>query len=99
MAEYRPDSFIRNTGLRDRLFLDVNRLPRVPQRLDDEEYTIEPMFENRPDLLANEVYGNPRVWWVIALRNLDVIKDPLRDFRAGVTIQLPNPDTVKRLTG
>lgn len=99
MAEYRKDSFIRNTNLRDRLFLDVNRLPRVPERLDDEEYTIEPMFENRPDLLANEVYGNPRVWWLIVMRNLDIIKDPLRDFRTGVTIQLPNPDTVKRLTG
>jgi hypothetical protein len=99
MVEYRRDSFIRRTQTRDRLFLDVNRLPAVPSRIDDEEYIIEPMFENRPDLLAYEVYGNARAWWVIVLRNTDVIRDPLRDFRTGVTIQLPNPETVKRLAG
>lgn len=96
---YKKDSFIRNSNLQQRLFLDVNRLPRVPSRLDDEEYVIEPMFENRPDLLANEVYGNKNVWWIIVMRNQDVIKDPLRDFKTGVTIQLPNPDTVNRLIG
>jgi hypothetical protein len=93
---FRRDSFIRNTELRDSLFLDVNRLPSIPRSLDDEAYTIEPMYENRPDLLAYNVYGNSRVWWVIVMRNLDVIKDPLRDFRTGITIQLPTPATVKR---
>mgnify|MGYP001601326517 CR=1 FL=1 len=97
MAQYRKDSFIRNTATRERLFLDVNRLPRVPASVDDEEYIIELIFENRPDLLAYEVYGNSRLWWIIVMRNLNVIKDPLRDFRAGTTIQLPNPETVRRL--
>lgn len=96
MPAFRRDSFIRSTELRDSRFLDVNRLPQVPRSLEDEEYTIEPMYENRPDLLAYNVYGNSRVWWVIVMRNLDVIKDPLRDFRAGITIQLPTPETVKR---
>jgi hypothetical protein len=96
MTQYRRDSFIRRGDLKTGVFLDVNRLPSVPHSLSDEAYVIEPMYENRLDLLAYNVYGNSRLWWVIALRNIDVIKDPLRDAKAGITIQLPNPETLKR---
>ena len=96
MTQFRTDSFIRRNEVKAGVFLDVNQLPAIPQRLDDEEYVIEPMYENRLDLLAYNVYGNSRLWWVIVLRNIDIIKDPLRDAKAGITIQLPNPETVKR---
>jgi len=29
------------------------------------------------------------LWWVFALRNPDVIKDPIRDFKTGVVIIVP----------
>jgi hypothetical protein len=96
MTTYRRDSFIRRSEIRQGVFLDTNRLPRIPESINDELYIIEPMFENRLDLLAYNVYGNSRLWWIIALRNIDVIKDPNRDAITGTAIQLPNPETVKR---
>jgi hypothetical protein len=39
--------------------------------------------------LANDLYGNSRVWWVFAHYNREELKDPLNDFRAGMTIIVP----------
>ncbi len=96
MAEYRirSDSFVKNTALLDGLFLDYNTLPSIPQYDGDEEYIIDTAYNERPDLLAHVLYGNSRLWWVFALRNPDVIEDPVRDFKAGLTIKLPSKETV-----
>jgi len=61
---------------------------------DDQSYTIERTYAYRPDLLAYDLYGSPRLWWVFAQRNPDVIEDPIYDFKPGVTIQLPKPANV-----
>ena len=50
---------------------------------------IESKYDRRPDLLANDLYGNSRVWWVFAHYNREELKDPLNDFRAGMTIIVP----------
>ena len=42
--------------------------------------------------------GNVEVWWVFALRNLEKIKDPLRDFKTGLSIKVPSRATVEALT-
>lgn len=62
---------------------------------DDEEITINPTYAYRPDLLAFDLYGTPRLWWVFAQRNPDVIEDPIYDFASGVTIQVPKPGNVR----
>lgn len=62
---------------------------------DDQSYTIERTYAYRPDLLAYDLYGSPRLWWVFAQRNPDQIEDPIYDFRPGVTIQLPKAANVK----
>ena len=62
---------------------------------DDRTYTIERTYAYRPDLLAYDLYGTPRLWWVFAQRNPDQIEDPIYDFRPGVTIQLPKATNVK----
>ena len=51
---------------------------------DDQSYTIERTYAYRPDLLAFDLYGTPRLWW----------EDPIYDFKPGVTIQLPKPSNV-----
>ena len=56
---------------------------------DDISYTIDRIYAYRPDLLAFDLYGNPRLWWVFAQRNPDSIEDPVYDFAPGVVIQLP----------
>ena len=61
---------------------------------DDRSYTIEKTYAYRPDLLAFDLYGSPRLWWVFAQRNPDQLEDPIYDFRPGVTIQLPKKANV-----
>lgn len=70
-------------------YLDI-WIPRpIPAADDDFEYIIQPQYNYRPDLLAYDLYGNAKLWWVFTQRNIDVISDPIYDFRSGVTIKLP----------
>lgn len=99
MADFhRRDSFLRNSGTFGN-FLDVNSLPKIPKGSFDLDYTIKESEAGRPDILAGNLYENPRLWWVFALRNPDVLKDPLDDFKAGVSIKIPSPEDVKALLG
>jgi len=62
---------------------------------DDVSYTIDRIYAYRPDLLACDLYGSPRLWWVFAQRNPNQIEDPIYDFAPGVTIQLPKLSNLK----
>lgn len=97
MAKYSSQSFITRTGLIDKTFLDINNLPRVPKSIYDEDYIITQEFNQRPDLLSYKLYETSRLWWVFAMRNLDTIKDPIRDFKAGTKIKLPANESIKEL--
>jgi len=66
---------------------------------DDQSYTIERTYAYRPDLLAYDLYGTPRLWWVFAQRNPNEIEDPIYDFRPGVTIKLPKAENITRDLG
>ena len=97
---YRKDSFLKKAEkTADKLFLGVNTLPRFKFSVQDEQYTIPTSMAERPDLLADRFYGNSRLWWVFALRNPDELKDPIRDFKAGLEIYLPSEETVKQYLG
>jgi hypothetical protein len=97
MSNIRKDSFIKNQQILDGVFLDINKLPNVKVTLNDEQYTIDPAYDQRPDLLASALYNNSRLWWVFALRNPDTIVDPLRDFKAGTVIFLPSAGSISAL--
>jgi hypothetical protein len=99
MADFhRRDSFLRNAGTFEG-FLDINSLPKIPEDAFEIDYKIKEAHNGRPDILAMELYGSPRLWWVFALKNPDIIKDPLNDFKPGVIIKIPSPDTVKSFVG
>ena len=66
---------------------------------DDQTYTIERTYAYRPDLLAFDLYGTPRLWWVFAQRNPDQIEDPIYDFKPGVTIQVPKSENISKDIG
>jgi alpha-L-fucosidase len=66
---------------------------------DDQSYTIERTYAYRPDLLAYDLYGTPRLWWVFAQRNPNEIEDPIYDFKPGVTIKLPKAENITRDLG
>jgi len=80
-------------------YLDILSPRTITAELDDQSYTIERTYAFRPDLLAYDLYGTPRLWWVFAQRNPDEIEDPIYDFKPGVTIQLPKPANVSKDLG
>lgn len=99
MAKYAPTSPWADTRLTALGALDLLSIRPVPAESDDLKYTIETQYTYRPDLLAYDYYGSPKLWWVFAQRNMDVIKDPVYDMVAGTVIYLPKPDSLRNLLG
>ena len=62
---------------------------KVTAYADDVQFTINTVYQYRPDLLAHDLYGDSALWWVFAMRNPNVLKDPIFDFYPGVTIYIP----------
>ena len=98
MANYSRTSPYFNTA-ETLTYLDIFTPRTVTAEGDDQVYTIERTYAYRPDLLAFDLYGTPRLWWVFAQRNPDQIEDPIYDFKPGVTIQLPKPGNMSRDLG
>lgn len=66
-------------------------VPRdIPKSDFDKIIIIPPEFNQRPDLLSQQEYGTPRLWWVFCVRNPDLIIDPINDFIAGIEIYVPS---------
>lgn len=99
MANYGKKSFLKNAEVIDDRFLGFGNLPTIRKTASDEIYEIGVGYDERPDLLAHQIYGDSRLWWVFALRNPDILKDPIRDFKSGKSIILPSEYAVKLLTG
>jgi hypothetical protein len=95
--QYKRGSFIRNPDIIDGKFMGLNELPKVLKNVKDETYIIGHGYDERPDLLAHKLYGSVRYWWVFAQRNPDVLKDPIRDFKAGTKIMLPAEESISKI--
>lgn len=80
-------------------YLDVITFRDIPIEKDDTSFVITKTYENRPDLLAFDLYQDEKLWWVFAVRNKSKIKDPVFDMKAGVKIYLPKLTTIKRALG
>lgn len=80
-------------------YLDVMTYRSFPAILDDPEYIINDIYDSRPDLLAHDLYGESALWWVFAVRNPDLIEDPINDFSSGKTIKLPKKTTLTAYLG
>ena len=74
MANYSRTSPYFNTA-ETLTYLDIFTPRTVTAEGDDQVYTIERTYAYRPDLLAFDLYGTPRLWWVFAQRNPDQIED------------------------
>ena len=70
-------------------FLDIANIPAIPMVASDVGYEIDAIYKHRPDLLAYDLYGDQGLWWVFAVRNPNVIQDPVYDFEPGVRIFIP----------
>jgi hypothetical protein len=80
-------------------FLDVMINRPIPMNPSDVYYTILPVYEYRPDLFAYDMYNDSRLWWVFAQRNPNRLKDPLFDFKSGLSIYVPKLETLKQILG
>jgi len=80
-------------------YLDLLNIRSVSADVDDYLYTIESQYAYRPDLLANDLYGDPRLWWVFTQRNLDILQDPILDFVPGTQIYLCKLSSLKIALG
>jgi len=98
MAKYSNTSPWHNTGTIQN-YLGVLTIRPVAAESDDFLYKIEPQYSHRPDLLAYDLYGTPKLWWVFIQRNLNVLQDPIYDFIPGVEIYIPKQSGLFRVLG
>ena len=80
-------------------YLDIFNFKDIPGERDDILFEVTATYENRPDLLAYDLYQDAGLWWVFAVRNKRTIKDPVYDLKAGVKIYLPKMSTIKSVLG
>ena len=72
--------------------------PSIPRLQSDASFTITPQYEFRPDMLAEHLYNNSKLWWVFAARNPNLLgPDPYFNFVSGAKIYVPTMDTLKRV--
>ena len=98
-AKYNATSPYGVTGFDSLDHLDHFKIRPIPSQSDDYLYTVEPQYNHRPDLLAYDLYDDPKLWWVFAQRNMDVMEDPIYDLTAGKQIYLPQKEKVFELLG
>lgn len=60
----------------------------VPAAADDFYYTVTERQHHAPDLLAYDLYGDWRLWWLIP--QLNELEDPTHDLTAGLSIRCPS---------
>lgn len=70
-------------------YLDIWTPRPVPVSEFDKIIIIPPEYNQRPDLMSNAEYGTPRLWWIFAMRNPNLIIDPINDFVSGLEIYIP----------
>ena len=98
MANYSKTSPWADTN-QNNFYLDLLEIRPVPSESDDFRYVIENQYRHRPDLLAYDVYGSTKLWWVFVQRNMSVIKDPIYDFEPGTVIYLPKKSNLEKFLG
>lgn len=93
---YPRDSFYKKTKI-NTWYLDIWEPISIPESGNDIEITIPSNFHLRPDLASYNFYNTPKLWFVFALRNKDVLKDPIFDFRSGLTIVVPPKELIRNI--
>jgi hypothetical protein len=85
---YDRKSYLRDTAFAD-FYLDNASLPSI-SNVEGQYIVVPPECNYRIDLFAYQQYGSSRLWWLIALANADIIKDPIWDFTSGLTVLVPD---------
>ena len=76
-------------------YLDLWSAPRIAPSDTDSYLLVEQRYVHRPDLLSADLYGTPRLWWVFSMVNPDILKDPIYDLVADITLRVPTKASVQ----
>jgi hypothetical protein len=88
------------TNVVNKKFLDFMTFRPIPAYSSDVLYQLPLVYQYRPDMLANDLYDDSRLWWVFAARNPNKLgPDPYFNFVAGIEIYIPKLDTIKQALG
>lgn len=98
MAIYKATSPYYQTTIENG-YLDVLVYREIPPEADDILFEVTKNYEYRPDLLAFDLYNDVNLWWVFAIRNKNILKDPVFDLEAGLKIYLPKISTIRSALG
>lgn len=71
----------------------------IPAMSSDAPMILSQIYQYKPDLLAYDLYGDSRLWWVWIVRNPDVINDPIYDMVPGTVLMIPEPTALKAILG
>ena len=89
-TKYRTDSAYRDTSIVNNKYLDVYESSVVDiANTETTTVVISAKYHQRPDVLAHDLYGNAKLWWVFAEFNPGTLVDPIVDFTSGKTIVYP----------
>jgi hypothetical protein len=67
-------------------FWDLLVVDDIPVRSDEIQYTVQ--MTDRIDLLANKFYGDPVLWWVLAVANsMEILPT---DLKFGAVLRVPS---------
>lgn len=99
MASYKNTSPYYKTPVTSGGYLDFLNFRDIPAEADDVLYIVDARYQYRPDLLSYDTYKTVDYWWVFAVRNKSIIKDPIFDLTAGKKIYLPKITTIKSALG
>lgn len=86
-AVYDSKSYLNNANF-TKFYLDLAQLPSV-EDIEGNYVVVPPECQHRIDLFSYQQYGTSRLWWVIALANADILKDPTWDFVSGLRVLVP----------
>lgn len=93
---YKRTSHLRATTVTNG-YTDIYVPPLVPDFSKTTVFEITQKYVNRPDILAYELYGDAKFWWIFPLYNKNSIVNPINDFTLGLRINIPSRDLVAGL--
>lgn len=76
------------------VFFGTWRPPRIVETRPPIQHWVAPDEIHRPDLISFRVYGNPELFWAIAMRNNWML--PIADIQVGRMLLCPHLDDIQQ---
>lgn len=80
-------------------YLDFMNFRDISADDTDIAMTVNTKFHQRPDLLSNDLYGTPDLWWIFIVRNPNQMSDPIHDLVTGLDLYVPTKQRVLNIVG